>query len=189
MEPDCFSAQTYRCNSMPSPVPCASDNPWSIPGDRRTHLVSWLGTLHPHPGPVPFHLSVCCHPCCHAWCGRAKAQRWAPMPLHLQQFCLLKETALGICQHGRNPTQNTPRSPTKSHLQSSNCRLLLAGGKVGWDLHLPVLPRDEPSAAEAAKTDGTDLAGRREPCRALLGSLRERCCRTLMTASFSRIWA
>lgn len=48
---------------------------------------------------------------------------------------------------------------------------------------------DQLGAAEAAKTEGTDLAGRREPWRALLGSLRERCCRTLMMASFSRIWA
>lgn len=92
---------------------------------------------------------------------------------------------------GEIPPKTLPDLPlrTTSKAARGNCRLLLAGGKVGRDPHLPVLPRDEPSAAEAAKTDGTDLAGRREPCRALLGSLRERCCRTLMTASFSRIWA
>lgn len=93
--------------------------------------------------------------------------------------------------HRRNPPLpklSTPK-PKRRH-GAGRCR------------YLPVLPREVPSAsrspwpapgqlgaAEAAKTEGTDLAGRREPWRVLLGSLRERCCRTLMTASFSRIWA
>lgn len=84
LELDCFSAQIYSCNTKPSPVLCVPHNPWSIHGDHRTHLLSWLGTLHPHPGSVPSHLSVCCRPCCHAWHGRAGAQWRAPMLPHLQ---------------------------------------------------------------------------------------------------------
>lgn len=178
---------------------------WSIPGSplchpQGTHPANWPSARCPHPGHClqSPRLSACCRPCCHAWSGRTGEGEWALLPLR-QWLCLLEEMSLGFSSSSGWSLQLTGEIPPSP----SSLFPKLQGKLQATPLHyLPVPARELPSAsrspwpnpdqlgaAEAAKTEGTDLAGRREPWRALLGSLRERCCRTLMMASFSRIWA
>lgn len=151
LEPDCFSFSGFSLSSKPtakpSPTPCTSRIPRSIPGDCGTHPASRPGTLRPRPSSAPPRLSACCHPCCRTWHERVGGQRWAPLALHLLRFCLPEETSLGICQHGRNPTQHAPKPPSygeplpKLQGEILGCSLLGSRGEEGWDaliyLHCP----------------------------------------------------
>lgn len=99
---------------------------------------------------------------------------------HILLCCSCLPSKHGLCIRIATGIWELPRLPFQllSSLFSSRMGVLLSVEE--WD------SRPEP----ALEMDMRDLAGlMEESCSVLPGSLRERCCSTLIMASFSMIWA